>query len=230
MHFSRVRLNPTRRETRHLITSAQAMHATVMGAHPPDGRPDVGRVLWRLDHGSSHELQLYVLSPRRPDFTGLLESAGWPTALTWDTADYGQFLTRLSAGQQWRFRLTANPVRSVKRGDGGANSRGRVSPHLTVSQQEAWLLSRSTGWGFTIPENTLGAPTLTVRERHTAEFGRNSTADSGGRRRDRVSITRATYEGVLEVTDRQLLTRALTHGMGRAKAYGCGLMTLAPVT
>ena len=37
----------------------------------------------------------------------------------------------------------------------------------------------------------------------------------------------ATFEGVLEVTDPDALRRALTHGIGRGKAYGCGLMTLA---
>jgi CRISPR system Cascade subunit CasE len=40
----------------------------------------------------------------------------------------------------------------------------------------------------------------------------------------------ATYDGILTVTDPALLRRALCHGVGRAKAYGCGLLTLAPVS
>jgi|GEM_PF-51245 len=35
------------------------------------------------------------------------------------------------------------------------------------------------------------------------------------------------YEGLLTITDRALFVAALTEGIGRAKAYGCGLLTLA---
>lgn len=231
MFLSRVRLNPTRRQTRKLLTSAQALHATVLGSHPPDGEGDRdgGRVLWRLDQPSRHDLQLYVVSPVRPDFTGLLEGAGWPSTTTWDCTGYHPFLARLAAGQRWHFKLTANPVRSVKRGEAGRATRGTVSPHLTVEQQERWLISRASAWGFHVPENTLGALEVRVGERHTASFARRSEGGDGGRRRDRVAITRASYEGQLEILDADALRLALTAGMGRAKAYGCGLMTLAPV-
>lgn len=36
-----------------------------------------------------------------------------------------------------------------------------------------------------------------------------------------------TFDGRLEVTDPAALRRTLTLGLGKAKAYGCGLMTLA---
>lgn len=65
------------------------------------------------------------------DFTGLIEQAGWPTAPTWDTASYDRFLERPAEGQRWRFRVTANPTRSVPRGEG----RGRVAPHRTAAHQ-----------------------------------------------------------------------------------------------
>ena len=46
---------------------------------------------------------------------------------------------------------------------------------------------------------------------------------------DRVTINRTVYEGVARVTDPDALRRALVAGIGRSKAYGCGLMTLARV-
>ena len=55
-------------------------------------------------------------------------------------------------------------------------------------------------------------------ERSTAEFRR------GG---ERVTLALATFQGVLEVTEPEALRRHLVHGIGRGKAYGCGLMTLA---
>lgn len=39
-----------------------------------------------------------------------------------------------------------------------------------------------------------------------------------------------TFDGRLEVTDPAALRRTLTQGIGKAKAYGCGLITLAPLT
>ena len=42
-----------------------------------------------------------------------------------------------------------------------------------------------------------------------------------------MTLALATFEGVLEVTDPDALRHGLVHGIGRGKAYGCGLMTLA---
>ena len=42
-----------------------------------------------------------------------------------------------------------------------------------------------------------------------------------------VTQRQVTVVGRLEVTDTALLRASLTAGMGRGKAYGCGLMTLA---
>lgn len=38
-----------------------------------------------------------------------------------------------------------------------------------------------------------------------------------------------TFEGVLTITEAELFRKALIDGIGRAKAYGCGLMTLARI-
>lgn len=221
--FSRIRLNPTRRDTRRLVASPQAMHAVVMGSCPLGASADEGRVLWRLDADVSHDLELFVVSPSQPDFTGLLEQAGWPTLATWDMTPYLPFLDRLRTGQQWRFRLTANPVRSVA----VVGERGRVSPHVTVAHQEGWFLSRAQSWGFGVPASTEGSRSVRVGDRHTAGFSRAEPA-SGGTRRSRVAITTADFRGHLEIEDVDLFRHSLVHGMGRAKAYGCGLMTLAP--
>ena len=44
-----------------------------------------------------------------------------------------------------------------------------------------------------------------------------------------ITVSVATFEGVLIVTDPENLRSALTAGIGPAKAYGCGLLTLAPL-
>lgn len=42
-------------------------------------------------------------------------------------------------------------------------------------------------------------------------------------------ILSVTYEGVLTVTDEELLKVALTNGIGREKAYGLGILTIVGV-
>ena len=64
-----------------------------------------------------------------------------------------------------------------------------------------------------------GDPDLAIIGRDIASFRRS------GRR---VTLARATYQGRLAVTDPDLLRAAMVNGMGPAKAYGCGLLTLAP--
>ena len=48
-----------------------------------------------------------------------------------------------------------------------------------------------------------------------------------GDNRRRVHIATARYRGTLEVTDPDKLRATLVDGIGRARGYGCGLLTLA---
>ncbi|GAB95251.1 CRISPR system Cascade subunit CasE [Kineosphaera limosa] len=215
MFLTRFALNRARRGARHLLASQQRMHAGVLAGFPPGADP--GRVLWRIDE-SPQQTELFIASAARPDLTHLVEQAGWPTGATWDTADYSPFLERLAVGQLWGFRLTANPVRSVSR---GAGIRGAVKAHVTPAQQEEWFLTRAAQLGFELPAGTMGVPDVVVKNRRTARFLRG---DDRGRE---VTVVMATFEGHLAVTDPELLRTALVGGVGRAKAYGCGLLTLA---
>lgn len=226
MYLSRIRLNPTRRGTRRLLASPQAMHAIVAGSHPPHDHSGEGRILWRLDQLNHHDLQLYVVSPTLPDFNGLIEQAGWPASATWDTTEYSPFLRRLQTGQQWRFRLTANPTRVLGR-PGEGSGRGEVVPHKTVGHQRSWFEKNCQTWGFTVATNSLDVQALELSDRRTDTFRRAVDGGSTGGAAQRVAITRVSFTGVLEVADAETLRSALSQGMGRAKAYGCGLMTLA---
>lgn len=213
--LTQMQINPQRRGARGLLASPQAMHAAVLSGFAAD---DPGRVLWRVDRSASHRVLLYIVSPAAPDLSHLVEQAGWPATEAWRSTDYSPFLARLASGQSWRFRLTANPVESVSRGSG---VRGAVRPHVTAAQQEAWLRSRAEGWGFSLGQE------VQVTGRGKDVFGRRDP--NAGGRTGRVTITRAQFDGVLTVSDGERLGTSLVMGMGRAKAYGCGLMTLAPL-
>ncbi len=220
MYLTRMQINPRRRGARRLIGSPQAMHAAVMAGFA-DARPtEEGRVLWRLDTHAGQRTLLFIASPEQPDFTHIVEQAGWPTTETWQTRPYDPFLGSLRAGQRWQFRLTANPVHAGRRPDWADT---KPLGHVTVKQQEGWLLDRADRLGFRLvgasePDSVPDECDLAVVDRAVRRF----------RRTDRlVTITTATFEGQLEISDGPALRRALTHGVGRAKSYGCGLLTLA---
>jgi CRISPR system Cascade subunit CasE len=223
MYLTRFDVNPARRGAQRLLGSPQAMHAAVLASFPPQASsvgPEEGlaRVLWRVDRTGKTAAQLYIASPSKPDLTHLVEQAGWPTTQTWQSRDYSALLDRLDQGQQWGFRLKANPVHGVR-----IRERRRTQPlgHVTVAQQENWLTTRAEKHGFTLSKRSDGAPEVIVHSRETVRFLRQG---------ETVTLTTATYDGVLEIIDAGALRTALVAGLGRAKGYGCGMLTLAPVS
>jgi len=214
MYLSRIEINIYRKETRRALNSPQVMHASIMASFPSFRNDNIQRVLWRIDRLGPSTYVL-VQSSMKPDFSHMIDQFGWPdTDQSWETLDYDQFLSNIGNGEKWRFRLTANPVKAVKQED---SARGKVVPHVTVAQQEGWLSERAEGLGFSVMDDE-GNPTFNLTERKTIRFDRGN---------NKVTISYATFEGTLTVNDADALRRAIREGIGREKAYGCGMITLA---
>lgn len=227
MYLTRFRINTERIGARKLLSSPQVLHAAVMSsfAELPDEQPGSPRVLWRLDRDSRSRTHLCVVSPYKPDLMHLVEQAGWPATARWETYDYGPFLERLTAGDRWAFRLTANPVHSVRNKDGAPT---KTTAHITPRHQMRWLLQRQESAGFAIvrrpstqnQQDELDQHQLVVHNRRQIAFNKRAAGKP-------VTLVTVTYDGRLEVTEPDAFRRTLTQGLGKAKAYGCGLMTLA---
>lgn len=213
-YLTRIELNPVRRGYRYLVASPNRLHAAVEASFPRSGS-SAGRCLWRLDE-SPKGCFLFVQSALEPDFTHLVEQAGWPLRPDWTTRPLAPLLDALEVGQRWRFRFAANPVRSGRPADGAPTKR---FGHVSASQQMQWFLQRGPAWGFAVPTGAAGQPDAVIVSRGVRQF-RRSTGDP-------VTVNVAVFEGLLEVTDAELLCSKLVAGMGHSKAYGCGLMTLA---
>lgn len=223
MFLTKMPINRRRRGAGKLLSYPQAMHAAVESSFPPSELTDGGpRTLWRVDSPTRDETYLYIVSPAEPDLSHLVEQAGWQTGSMWQTRSYQPLLDRLQDGDRYAFRLRANPVHSV-RTDPATDT--KLAAHVSVAHQEEWLLKRAETRGFSISRSMEGHHDLRIVERGTMRFGKS---DNGRRsRRNVITLAFATYEGVLEVTDAASLRATLISGIGRAKAYGCGLMTLA---
>lgn len=230
MYLTRFQINPHRRSATKLLASPQVMHAAVLAGFPDAEATDEGRVLWRIDRSGARQL-LIIASPARPDLTHLVEQAGWPSLeSSWETRDFTSVLDRLTGGQQWAFRLTANPTRALSPQAG--EKRGRIVAHRTVEHQLGWLERQAERHGFSLVNHEIGrqnaatgapvsvlAPTTRVMRSEVLRFDRGS---------HRVTIRTATFDGLLEITDAVSFKNALTNGIGSARAYGCGLLTIAP--
>ncbi|SCF75941.1 CRISPR-associated protein, Cse3 family [Streptomyces sp. LamerLS-31b] len=251
-YLSKIALNPRRRTTVSLLSNPHRLHAAILSGLAV--QPVTERVLWRLDNNTPHRAEILVLTNSRPSWAHLVDDAGWPGADGGAplTADYTPLLEHLTRGREFSFRLTANPVQSIPRpdrpseqqaarlkegADNGSRPRGFRVAHRTAHQQLQWLLKRCERHGFTIPEATAAhpapglhtehqdpsaGPAVTITSRDILRFRKRPDGP-------RITLSTATFEGRLHVTDPDALRASLLDGIGPAKGYGQGLLTLAPL-
>ncbi|WP_344161297.1 type I-E CRISPR-associated protein Cas6/Cse3/CasE [Nocardiopsis rhodophaea] len=243
MYLSRTFINPRRKGAVPFLGNPQKIHAAVLQAFPqtpPTDAAEGPRVLWRLDTDDWRRPVLWTLSPERPDFSHVVEPYGWPNSGTpAETREYAPLLDRIAEGQEYVFRVTVNPAKAKvpsseeKWDSDGKLKRGTVVPLVGANNQIAWFADRAPKWGFELlpgsvpmpetddPENTPPAYAVEIRDSRKLKFWK------GEGRGERVTLLAVTLEGKLRVKDVEVFRRSLTHGIGRAKGYGCGLISLA---
>lgn len=230
MYLSKIPLNPLRRGTQRFLKNPQALHAAVLGGIAV--QPVSERVLWRLER-QQHACHLLALTESEPSWESVIEQGGWASVEGAAKVRHCQpLLDAIAVGREFSFRVRLNPVESrvpdevvVPDGRSARGFRKRIA-HVTQAQQLAWLRRKvtrqdgETPWGFELVESDRQA--VTVVDRDTLKF-------SKGKGSRRVTLATVTFEGALRVTDRSLFVEAMRSGLGRGKAYGCGLITVAPM-
>jgi CRISPR system Cascade subunit CasE len=227
MYLSRLTVDPTSREFRRDYADVCEMHRTVMSAFGQitDGTParQAHGVLWRLDTSQRGFTQL-VQSSNEPDWgrlpTGYL--AAPPQVRTLQPV-----LDALAPGRRFAFRIVANPTRTITRPEAqpradGKRPQGRNVPLRKPEDQIRWLVRQGERFGFAIPTGINGQPDAAPSPCPTT-VGRIRTEDSRP-----ITIEPVRFDGHLIVTDPSALSAAIRDGIGRAKAYGCGMISLAP--
>ena len=194
-----------------------------------EGARDVGhRLVWTLfanDADAERDFLYREAEPGRFLVLSAREPAD-PTGL-WDlrTKPYAPSLTE---GLRLGFALRANPAQSVKtpgrdrgvRVDAVMHAKtlatGRFDAEDVEAAALAWLFAREVRLGVSFERQACSAGGY--RQVRIARPGakpiRHSVIDC---------------EGVLTVVDPAALARSLTGGVGKARAFGCGLMLLRPL-
>ena len=170
---------------------------------------ELHRLIWRLfpQRPEGERDFLFRVEPGRPpEIPALLLSEQVPEDV--DPAccllsEPRRFAPRFPPGQLLRFRLCANPVKRL------AKERCRV-PLIDDGALGQWLRRKLDPVARLVEFNIAGRRDLRFYKR--------------GRRG---KVAAVTFEGSLEAVDPEGLIRLIRAGIGPAKAFGCGLMTIA---
>jgi len=218
MWLSRLILNPRSRQVQRDLADCHQMHRSLMSVWPdlPDGTPrQFLGLLYRLEPARPGQgLVVVVQTAQQPDWhllpSGYLQRAA-------EAKDLSAAYAALRPGRVLRFRLRANPTRSVYQGD---TVRGLRVDLRREPDKIDWLARHGERHGF---ELVGGAGALSVSPSE-ALTGRRGTGANG----QRITLAASLFEGVLRIGQLEAFHDGLRHGIGRGKAFGCGLLSLAP--
>lgn len=224
MYLSQLTLNPGSRRVHRDLADLQQLHRTVMSGFPKTDDPQPRQahaVLYRVEPLAHGPPRVLVQSHTAPLWQ--LDEHLLPGTIV-ETKDISPLIAALGVGDRLRFRLLANPTRKIARhtANGERRRQGRRVELRTEAQQRDWLAGRAGRHGFEITTTEVGEPDVLITPlgRHR---GRRPTPDSAP-----LIAVGALYEGHLRITDLEAFCAAVRDGIGPAKAYGYGLLSIGP--
>ncbi len=217
MYLSQLTLNPRSRQMRREFSNPYEMHRTLLKAFPDEAAGGPGRVLFRWDTlGRAAEQKLVVLvqSEKKPNWDNLPNPEGYLLPAFAPNPAFKEFQPRFVDGQQLYFRLRANPTKRLTRdAPNGKHKKGQRIGLYSEEEQLAWLHRKAKNGGFAVLGVNL------TNEGIISGYTKN---------RHKLNLLAVRFEGRLQVTDPDKFIQALRSGIGSGKAFGCGLLSLAP--
>ena len=199
MYLSQLLVNPRSRDARVDLGDRYELHRTLMNAFP-EKLPADERILYRVEENRNLPvISVLVQSHYLPewDASERMQQSGY----LMDAPQVRQIVPGVDQGQRLPFRLQANPT--VKR-DG--------KRHAVYGDAEllGWLQRKGDQHGF-------ACDPLDVQ---IAKLGKKY-----GKRRQAIWHA-VQFDGVLTITSTESFTDALVSGIGSAKAFGFGLLSI----
>lgn len=208
LYLSRLCLDPRSAQVRAELRSPYEMHRTLAKAFAPPSMPEAeakralqeARVLFRTDLATMRATVIALVQSRRPpDWTQLTASSGYLAA----PPETKGFEPCFRAGQLLAFRLRANPT---------AKRAGRRYGLYREEDQVAWLGRKARQGGFVVEQST------PLVEQHALRAPRKGVE---------VEHFAVRFDGVLRVADCHAFAETLASGIGSAKSFGFGLLSVA---
>lgn len=192
-------------------------------------KPDAG-FLFRIDPRPGGSVVILVQSAIKPDWeyafglrAGLVDDAGRPVGnagyLLSARPEVKSYDPSFEKGHSLRFRLMANPTRRLSPrslGSDGKPVKAGVGKRVPVPTDRLldWLDRRSKSAGFSLKQDATSI--------QPGYIFVNKEGKGQGKR-----LRSARYEGMLTVDDPARFKETLVQGVGPAKAFGFGLLSVA---
>ncbi len=239
MYLSRLALDPRDQLARRDIGDCQELHRTLLSAFADANANESDRREARTRFGLLYRVEadprtgqpvVIAQSQNEPDWgrlpTGYLSSADVNPICKPIAAQYAA----ISDDRVLRFRLRANPTKRC--GKQGKLPGQRLA--LTAqADQLAWLERKAATAGFSLLQvattaSVPGGVSTAVADVRIDPVARQYGWRTADGTRMKLTFGAALFEGLLRVTDAVLLRQAIAEGIGRGKAYGFGLLSVAP--
>jgi CRISPR system Cascade subunit CasE len=173
--------------------------------------------LFRIDPQPGGRVVILVQSAVKPEWDYAFHNAGYLLAAP---PQVKPFDPSFKVGQRLRFRLVANPTRRLSKRSLGADGKpiekgiGKRVP-VPTDQLSDWLARQAEKAGFSVEKESASVSPSYV-------YVNKAREDNG------VRLRSVRYDGTLTVTDSTLFREAMRRGIGPGKAFGFGLLSVAP--
>jgi CRISPR system Cascade subunit CasE len=189
------------------ITDPYSLHRVVYSLFP-DVRDDAAKqsstpsgILFVDKGGDARGRKVLILSDRSPQPEKLRE---------WGNLESKPVPAGFLTHTRYRFEVVINPTRR------DSASRKLVPVRQQQDIAEWFCQAAARSWGFAADPDS-----LTVSAADVLHFR--------GKGQQPVTIARAAVQGILTVTDVDLFQQSFKRGIGRGRAFGCGLLQLVPL-
>lgn len=174
--------------------------------------------LFRVDPQVGGNVVIFVLSAVKPDWDYAFHNARHFLAAPPEVKEYNPFIEK---GQRLKFRLMANPTKKIdtKSRPEGNRRNGKRIP-VAHDKLKDWLTCKGEEGGF-----KFGVEDVSVQSGYIYfdKAKRDDDKPQKGR------LLSARFDGVLEITNADSFRETLCRGIGPGKAFGFGLLSIAPV-
>ena len=201
MYFSKITLNPSSARVRKELSNIYEFHRTIKRAFPLikdiEGKTSF---LYRIEKPSDalNGIPVYFVSEEKPGWNEIIAIDKYLFTEPEKCKNYNPYV---NPGMTFSFRLRANPT--VKRNE------KRIGLYKEKEQID-WFTRKAGENGFIIHQIYITNEGL-IENRSTKQL----------------AFLSIIYDGTLRVTDVDLFKNALFHGIGSAKGFGFGLLTIA---
>lgn len=232
MFLSKIALDPRSRLVAEQLRDPYKMHQTLCLGFPELQGQDIqqARLLFRVDDDKD-QLFIVAQSKTAPDWSKVDALPHYARAITLKSFAF------VPEADKWlRFRLLANPTKASSTVRKAKRSRGQRVGLYREWERLDWLARQGERHGFAFDLKPFSI-TRTNEGGEEEQFSRElplvRLVDLNDGRRFPIKdhgaqFSAALFEGELRVTDATLFAHALENGIGKARGFGFGLLSVAP--